>query len=260
LKTYFILPLFVLGRCAVAQTVSPLPVHSFTGTYSVKFNDVFSMLNNPAALVANRSFSAGVYALRRFMLPEPVQYVIAAGYPMRNAGLGVQLNYLKSGVYRQSELGIAYAKKLGKVDLGARVNYQSVAAGGYGNVTTVVLDLGTTWHVSDELHAGMHVYNPVGSMFSYRYSAGFGYEASPQVLLSLQVIKTEDLPAAINAALHYQPVEKVMLQAGIATATAEPFLAAGYQLKPWRLLLSVSYHSQLGCSPTLLFIYKSQRP
>lgn len=217
------------------------------------------MLNNPAAMVANRSFTAGLYSHRRFMLPEPVQYVIAAGYPLPNAGIGVQLNYLKSGAYRQTEAAIAYAKKLGKIDLGARFNYHAVSAAGYGNTSAVVIDVGTIWHISDELHAGMYVYNPVGGKLSYRYSAGFGYEVSTQVLLSVQAGKTEDKPAGIDAAVHYQPVEKIIIQAGIYTGTAGPFLAAGYQLKVWQVLLSVSYNTQLGCSPTLMFIYKSKK-
>jgi hypothetical protein len=257
LKTYFILPLFILGRCAVAQPVSPLPVPAFTTTYSVKFSDAFSIINNPASLVAYRSFTAGIYAHRRFMLPEPVQYLIAAGYPLVNAGIGMQLNYLRSGAYRQSELAIAYAKRLGKVDLGARFNYHSVSVAGYGSANAVVIDVGSIWHLTDDLHAGMHAYNPVNSNLSYRYSAGLGYEVSGQVLLTAQVIKTEDKPPGINAGLHYQPVEKLVMQAGIATATAEPFIAAGYQVKCWRLLVSVSYHAQLGCSPALMFIYKS---
>lgn len=216
------------------------------------------MINNPAALVSCRSFAAGLYAHRRFMLPEPVQYIIAAAYPLSNAGIGMQLNFLRSGAFRQSEASIGYAKKLGNIDLGARFNYHSVSATGYGNATAIVIDVGSIWHISDQLHAGMHVCNPAGDKLSYRYSAGFGYEVSEQVLLNVQINKTEDKPASINAGMHYQPVEKVMVQAGIATAATEPFLTAGYQLKRWRLLLSVSYHAQLGCSPTLMFTYKSQ--
>lgn len=256
MKTYFILPFCIaLAQCGLAQPLSPLPVPAFTCTYSVRFADAFSMINNPASLICYRSFTAGMYAQRRFMLPEPVQYIIAAAYPFANAGIGMHVNYLRSGAYRQSEAAIAYAKKLGKIDLGARFNYHSVSAAGYGSANAVVIDVGSIWHLTDDLHAGMHVYNPVGSNLRYRYSAGFGYEVSDQVLLSAQVSKTEDKPASIHAGVHYQPVEKLIMQAGIAAT--EPFLAAGYQLKSWRLLVSVSYHTQLGCSPTLMFIFKS---
>jgi hypothetical protein len=259
LKTFYLLPFILLGRCVAAQSVSPLPVPSFPCTYTAKFSDALSMINNPAALVSGKSFAVGLYAQRRFMLAEPVQYIITAGWPLANAGLGMQVNYLRSGNYRQSEAGIAYAKKLGKIDLGARVNYHTISITGYGSTRVVVMDVGSIWHISDDLHAGMHVYNPVGGKLSYRYSAGFGYEVSEQVLLSLQLIKTENKPVTLNAGLHYQPAERIIIQTGISTATAEPYLAAGYQWKPWRLLISVSYHAQLGCSPALMFAYKPSK-
>ena len=259
MKTFYLLSFVLLGRCVAAQSVTPLPVHAFPCTNTVKFNDAFSMLNNPAVLVSGKSFAVGLYAQRRFMLAEPVQYIITAGLPLANAGLGMQVNYLRSGNYRQSEAGIAYAKKLGKIDLGARVNYHTVSITGYGSTRLVVMDVGSIWHITDDLHAGMHVYNPVGVKLSYRYSAGLGYEISEQVLISLQLSKTEDKPITLNAALHYQPAEKIIIQTGISTATAEPYLAAGYQLQPWRLLLSVSYHTQLGYSPALMFTYKPSK-
>jgi hypothetical protein len=268
LKTYLIPALLVLvGRCVVAQSVSPLPVHAFTCTYTARFSDAFAMMNNPASLVSHTSFTAGLYAHRYFMLPEPVQYVLTGALPMKNAGLGIHLNYFRAGPYRQSEAGIAYARKLGKIDLGIRINYHGVTIAGYGNARAIVMDAGSTWHITNNLHAGVRVYNPVGGRLGkdgeklgYLYSMGFGYEVSEHVLLSMQATQTEDKPLNIQAGLHYQPTGKVMIQAGISTSPAAPYLAAGYQLKPWRLLLSVSYHGQLGCSPTLLFTYKSTRP
>lgn len=254
----------LLGRCAFAQAVSPLSVHAFTCTYTARFSDAFSMMNNPASLASYQSFTAGLYAHRHFMLPEPVQYVLAAGRPLKNAGLGIQLNYLSAGAYRQSEMGIAYAKKLGKIDLGVRINYHQLSIAGYGNARAVVMDVGTIWHITTNVHAGVRIYNPVGGRLGkhgeklgYLYNAGFGYEVSEQVLLSVQATQTEDKPVNILAGMHYQPTGKVIIQAGISTSPAQPYLAAGYQLSAWRLLLSVSCHGRLGCSPTLLFTYKS---
>ena len=91
---------------------------------------------------------------------------------------------------------------------------------------------------------------------SYIYEGGLGYEASKQLLLSAAISKEEDKPPNIIMAVHYEPAARVLLQAGIATSTAQPFLSAAFKLSSWRLLLSVSYHAQLGSSPSLAFIYK----
>ena len=265
MRPYLILLLLILlFDVLYSQPVSTLPGRISPCNYSSKFTDVFSMISNPALLASYPAFTAAVYTDRPFMLAALEHGMLAAAFPLKNAGLGLQLNYVRSGAYHQSEAGIAYAKKLGQLDLGVRFNYHKLAVDGYGAATAIVVDVGSIWHVTDKLHAGMDLYNPVGGKLGsngeklpYACSAGLGYEVSEQVLLSAAIIKDENRPANINAGIHYQPADMVVVQAGLARG--QPYLSTGLQWKPWQMLVTVSYHAQLGFTPALSLIYKSSK-
>jgi len=238
-----------------AQAVSAIPVLPAPGTYSRSFTDAFSITHNPAALASFEMFNAGIYSDRRFMLAGNKHVLIAAGMPWKNGGMGGQLNYFKIGAYTQSEMGIAYAKKLGQVDLGTRFNYHKLSVQGYGSTSNIMIDIGSIWHVADDVCAGVNIY--AGSkQISSVYTMGLGYEVSAQVLLAMEIIKEEDKPPNINMAVLYEPAARVLLQAGIATATAQPYVSTQFRLGAYSLLLSVSYHSQLGISPALGILYR----
>lgn len=219
------------------------------------------MAANPAAVSFFEVFTAGVYAGRRFMLPDIQHMLVAAGLPLGNAGIGAQLNCIKAGAFTQSEIGIAYAKKLGRVSVGIRFNYHKLAVQGYGSAGNILVDVGSIWELADNLYAGVRLYNPARAKIgeaklNYIYTGGLGYEVSPQLLLCTEISKEENKPPNIIMAVHYEPAARVLLQAGIATGTAQPFVSAAFKLSAWRLLMSVSYHTQLGCSPALAFTYK----
>jgi hypothetical protein len=257
LKPYLILLQVLLLRHVHAQPVAAIPVPASPGAYSRLFTDAFSIAHNPAALASIEMFTAGVYSERRFMLPDVTYGFLAIALPLSKDGAGMQVNYLRAGAYTQSEIGIAYAKKLGQVDLGVKFSYHKLAVQGYGSEGNLIADIGSSWHITDNLHAGVNLYNPVGAKsLSYVYTAGLGYEVSKQVLLSTEIIKEENKPPNIFMAVHYEPAARVLLQAGIATATAQPYLSMGFQLSSCRIVLSVNYHSQLGFSPALALMYK----
>lgn len=257
MKPYLILWLLLLLKHAQAQTVAAIPVPAAAGTYSRLFTDAFSIAHNPAALASFEMFNAGIYSDRKYMLPEIKHGFFAAGMPLKGGGIGVQLNCFKAGAYTQSDIGIGYAKRLGQVHLGMKFSYHKLTVQGYGSAGNVVIDIGSIWRVTDDLYAGVNIYNPAGAKkLSSAYTAALGYQVSAQVLLSTEIIKEENKPPNIIMAMLYEPAARVLLQAGIATATAQPYLSIAFQTGRYRLLFSVSYHSQLGFSPALGLLYK----
>lgn len=260
MKPYLILPLLLLPWHLHAQPVSAIPLPAAPGAYSPLNVDAFSAARNPAALASVQVFSAGIYSARHFMLPDIRHGFLAAAFPLMKGGAGIQLNYLKSGAYTQSEIGIAYAKKLGRADLGIKFNYHKLSVLGYGSAGSAVIDIGSIWHVTDDLHAGVNFYNPVGAKkLSAVYTAGLGYDVSAQVLLCTEIIKEENKPPNIVVVVQYKPVARVLLQAGIATATAQPYLSAGFRLGAYQIQFCISYHAQLGFSPAFALMYQSTK-
>jgi hypothetical protein len=256
-----------LSCCATAQAARFAP-NFHPGTYSKQFADVLAAASNPAALTYIKAFTAGACTERRFMLQALQSGMVSAAFPLfRNNVAGIHLHHSGGGAFVQSEAGLAYAKDLGKASLGIRFSYYSTAVQGYGKANAFLVDVGSAWQLTDHVQAGLALCSPAGGKLgghgekvAYKYTAGLGWELSPQLLLAAECSKTEDKPIDIRCALQYAPTRSCMLQFGIATANAKPFAAVSLQWNQWRIYMNVSYHARLGFSPAfaLLFVQPSK--
>lgn len=235
------------------------------GAYSYHFIDVFSGMANQAALARLPRAGGGVYAERRFMQEKLTNYQAVIGIPAGRGGWSVCARYMGSGEFNESQLGIGYGIQLGKVDIGVQTNYAMIRASGYGSDGTVIVELGSIWHVTNQVHLGVHVFNPYGGKYgkqgrekvAWIYKAGAGYEVSEKVLLSADVLKEESKPVNVLAGLQYIVANRLFIRAGIATATSAPWMGAGWALKNMRVDVTGQYHPQLGFTPGLLMIFNT---
>lgn len=259
-----LLLLFLIPYAQVTgQAIHYLPSSPYTGmgAYSQHFTDVLSVLGNQAALANIGRAAAGVFAERKFMLAI-TQATGVAALPTKHGNLALVFNYTGADGYSESQVALALAKNLGKVDLGVRFNYTHIQLPGYGNDATVSIELATLWHINDQWHTGVQIINPVGGRFKKHtaeklaavYKFGLGYEASDKVLLSIEIIKEEQRPVNVQAGLQYRFMNKLFARAGIATATTTPFFGVGWQWKSIRTDITANYHPQLGITPGLMLV------
>ena len=253
--------LFINGQ-TVRRPVAA--VYTGLGAYSINHADVFSFTNNQASLAQMKNAAGGVYSERRFMLNELSLYQLAITVPTNSGNFGVKAGYFGFSDYNESQMGLAYARKLGnKVDIGVQFNYNGIQVGGYGNSSAINFEIGTIFHLTDRLHAGVHAYNPVGGKYGKNseeklasvYTVGLGYEASDKFFISTEIEKEENQPVNINAGIQYKFLPQFMARAGIATNTSNVYAGVGLFLKAFRLDVVASYHPQLGVTPGLLLIY-----
>ncbi len=251
----------VLQAQALRQPISA--VYIGLGAYSTQQNDVFSFVNNQAALAKYQSATAGVYGERRFMLNETSVYTAAVAVPSSLGNFGVSAKYMGYKSFNETQFGLAYGRSLGKkVDIGIQFNYYGYRVPAYNNDNTVNFEIGTIVHLTDKLNAGLHVYNPVGGKFSKTdekltstYKVGLGYDASEKFFVSAELVKEEDFPVNMNAAFQYQFAKQFFVRGGISSANTVGFAGLGLAWNNLRLDFSASYHQQLGVSPGLLLIY-----
>lgn len=239
-------------------------VYTGLGAYSIDHVDVFSFTNNQASLAQMKNASAGVYGERRFMLDELSLYQLAIAVPTNSGNFGVKAGYFGFSDYNESQMGLAYARKLGtKVDVGVQFNYNGIQISGYGNSSAINFEIGTILHLTDKLNAGVHAYNPVGGKFGKNaeekiasvYTFGIGYEASDKFFVSAEIEKEENQPVNVNAGTQYRFLPQFMARAGISTNTSNVYAGVGLFLKTFRLDVMASYHPQLGVTPGLLLLY-----
>jgi hypothetical protein len=265
----FLIPFFlVLLKTSLipAQTLRKPISANYTGlgAYSINHVDVFSFTSNQASLAQIQNASAGIYGERRFLLSELNNYTAVIAVPTNTGNFGLKTNYYGSGDYNETQIGLAYGRKLGsKIDIGAQFNYSGIRIAGYGNASAISFELGTVLHITDKFHAGIHVANPVGGKFgkdeqeklSSVYTMGLGYDASEKFFISAEIEKEEDQPVNVNAGMQYKFISKLLARVGISTATSSAWFGLGLTLQSLRIDITTSYHPQLGVTPGLLLIF-----
>ena len=202
MKTLLILVALLPFSIFAQVTRQPLTVrYTSLGAYSKNFVDLFSGSSNQAALAQLKTGGFGVYGERRFMVSELNQFSGIFALPTRSGTFALQADYFGFSGMNENQLGLAYARSLSsRMDLGVKFNYHAIKVAGYGNASTVNFEAGTIFHLTEQLHAGFHIYNPFSSTFSKNnteklpaiFKTGLGYEASKKVFISAEIIKQED--------------------------------------------------------------------
>jgi len=257
--------LIINSKLLVAQSLrySLAQPYISLSAYSSKQNDPLSFTGNQAALVQSKSAGMGVFGERRFLLSETSVYTLGASLPTRLGNFGIQLNYAGFKNFNENKIGLAYARKLGKLlDVGVQFNYYGYRIPAYGNASTINFEIGAMLHLSDRFNAGIHVYNPVGGKIGKRkeeklasaYKFGLGYDASDNFFISSEIIKEEDKPVNVIAGLQYHFAKQFFAKAGFISESTTAYAGGGVAWKNLRLDVSSSYHPQLGFSPGLLLI------
>lgn len=253
---------FISNGQTVRRPVASL--YTGLGSYSIYQADVFSFTNNQASLAQMKSAAAGVYAERRFLLEELGLYQLAVAVPTSSGIFGLQAGYYGSSDYNETQIGLAYGRKLGdKADIGVQFNYNGILISGYGSSSALTFEIGTVFHLTEKINAGIHAYNPVGGEFGKDqqeklpsvYTVGLGYDASEKFLVSAEIKKEENQPVNVHAGLQYRFIPELMVRGGIETNTSAVYFGAGLFFKSFRLDVSTSIHPQLGITPGLMLIY-----
>lgn len=256
-----------MAACSQVLRRPVAAVYTGLGAYSIHHADVFSFTANQASLAGLKSTAAGVYAERRFLLTALSSYQAAAAIPTSSGNFGLKAVYSGAAEYNETQLGLAYARSLGsRMDVGVQFNYNGIRIAGYGNASAISFEAGTVLHLSDVLHAGIHVNNPVGGKFGKAqqeklpavYTAGIGYEASEKFFVSMEVAKEEEQPVTVNAGLQYRFLPVLLARAGVSAATSSVWLGIGLLWRTLRVDVTASYHPQLGVTPGLLLIFQAK--
>lgn len=267
-RFFFALFLLTLGNFIHAQSIALPASARYLGVfaYSDKQADIFSSRVNPAALAALPQSSAGAYAERRFMLQELNLFNGAVGLNTGSGNFGVHASYFGFAQQNQSQLSLSYGRRITKsVDIGASFHYLQLSQSGiYGNANALTGSVGMLFHLANRVHIGVNAYNPIRAEWSKdeqeripsRYSMGAGIDVSDKLFTGVEIIKEENQPVDVQAAIHYAFLPQFFVRGGVATQTSNYFAAVGFQLPAFRIDISGSYHQQLGWSPGILLLAK----
>ncbi|WP_139256464.1 PorV/PorQ family protein [Flavisolibacter ginsengisoli] len=233
-------------------------------TYSSVHHSPFNMVANQAVLARFDNFSGAVYGEKRFALKELSQYTGIISFPTSSGNFGVSVDHFGDLPYNETGVGLAYGRQLSEmIDIGVQFNYYNFQTQGYGSASSINVEGGILFHLSEIFKAGFHIYNPGGSKIGKEvteslpsvYSAGFGYDLTQKVFIGASIEKMEGQPLNLNAGVHYYFEDKLSACGGINSANSSYFIGFGVLVKNLRLDIIASMHPQLGISPGLLLTF-----
>lgn len=258
----FLLPLFSFAQTTRTPVTA---VYTRINAYRSFNTDAFSFTSNQAALASLKNFSAGAYGEKRFLLADLGLYQLAFALPTTTGNFGLKADYFGGSSYNELQLGLAYGRSLGKIDVGAQFNYYMLRVAGYDKAPSINFEAGMMLHVTEQFQTGIHIYNPLGSFIGKSreeklptiYSAGFGYDASGKFFTGVEIQKEENKNVTVNAGLQYAFAEKIFARMGISSATSSFYLGAGFFWNGFRIDATASLHPYFGITPGIMLVYNS---
>jgi hypothetical protein len=233
-----------------------------TGFGSGQHTDVFTIAGNPAALAQLHYTSAGIYSEQRFLLKELTGHTLATGLITKHGHLGVIVRHAGFSAYAESQFSLLHARSLGsKTDVGIQFNYTTTRISNVGSLTAIGFEIASAWHLSEKIHAGIHIANPVKSKkwkdlsLPSTYKATWGYEASEKFFAGVVISKEEDQPVNVQVALQYKFHLAMMARLGLSSATSSAWAGAGVSWKNSRLDIIAAFHPQLGITPAMALTF-----
>lgn len=224
----------------------------------------YSFIQQPASLASEKSKSIGLYADRKFMLPELSGLLIAGSLTTAVGQAGIYLNRFGFADFMESRIGISYGRSLTKsVEVGSGFYYHARKVAIYGKDGAPGVILHSRIKLTPQLTASMGFENVVGGKYSKTeneklpriFSFGCGFDASTQCFFGVMAVKEEDQPLNILAGIRYMIVPAVIFMIGVKSVTGECWTGAGFQKNKIGLEIITGYHPVLGISPGLSISY-----
>jgi len=259
----------VCTTCSALSCAQPVWLSAekqqYPGTYSRNFQQVFTAMQNQAALAYIPVISAGVSTERMFMLKELNMHTITMVVPVSSGAFACSLQQVGYRAYRQQQAGFAYGRKLGsKLSIGMQIDYLSKTIQQYGRADAITFELGCLLHITPQLHVGLHTFNPVphkagGEPLPVIYTAGIGYEVSDNFLISTAVMQEDDATTVTKFMGEYRIIPQLSLQFGLSPDPQFSSAAVSFSLRKMRIFLSATHHPQLGFTPNTSIVWQLKK-
>ncbi|MBL6663724.1 MAG: hypothetical protein ISP71_06430 [Flavobacteriales bacterium] len=211
---------------------------------------------NVAGISTLTTTSFGVSADYKFGLSELTNAQIRIAKPYQFGVLLLQWNSLGNTHYNVNEWALSLAKNLSpSFVMGLSLGYKREQIG-YDNYGGLLADFGVQYQISHLLSASSVVYNPFRQYLEpSAFHLGLKYVASDKVNLAISMQKTESLPTALVAQLHYEPSSKIILFTSLSTQANNNAFGIAFLWHNLCIDTYLAYHYYLGFSPQMALTY-----
>ena len=235
------------------------------GNATVASSDLWSVQNNQAGLAKLKAMEVGVYAERKFLLPQLGYNAFAFALPIKGGAFGLSYSRLGYAKYNENKVGLAFAKNLGEnISASVQLDYLSKFIGeNYGKSGTIAAEVGFQAKLVKGLSIGAHIFNPTKAKSAdYNHEkiptivkVGLQYAFSEKVFWSVEAEKDIDFKPVLKSGIEYRVVEQFYIRAGVSTQPTLGSFGFGLNLKNLKIDFAATYHQQLGMTPHLGLSY-----
>ena len=229
---------------------------------SVALTDEWSAFNNQAGLVLLDKISIGSYYENRFGLKELSTKALVFNYP--SAFGSFSFNYTQFGfdLYKESKLGVAYAKRLGKnIWMGVQLNRIDKAIQPYNaSQNRYTFEIGLLTEIAKNIHLGFHLNNPTQVKFTtWEHDdriptigrLGISWKLSNGAFINSEILKDLDSNFRLKTGLEFQARKNLFLRCGVCNHPNLISFGIGYNYKQLKTNTAFSKHPILGYSPSI---------
>ena len=268
-KSYFIIIILALGFSGILNASND----KFTAgareaglaNSAVTINTIWAVYHNQAALAHLNNASAGFYHERRFMMSQLSYQAISVALPVRGGIFAACYSSFGYSLYRETNAGLAYAKKLAKgFSAGIQIDYlHTYVAQEYGRSGTMTFEGGIMAEPFPNFLIGAHVFNPIRQSVPTQgeekiptvFTLGCSYRFFNKVFIAAETEKDLVHKAVFRSGVEFELVEKLFLRTGISTQPVSYSFGLGYALKKIILDIAITRHQILGYTPHFSMSY-----
>jgi hypothetical protein len=216
-------PLFVphgADAAATAFAVTATPGH-------------WNCFHNQALLteVTSTGFSASLE--NRFMIPALSSKAVSAVIAMKPAPLGLVASHYGNADYCRIFTGLGSAVQITRsVSLGVQVDYiLEHSIGEYRDVSHVTFEAGMTCLISSSLTFGLHIFNPASPLNTLPSSveAGLHWQQSDDLMLAFGSTKTTDEPLSVQCGMSWKVLDRLVLRSGYMSSPSAFTFGIGFR-------------------------------
>ena len=235
----------------------------------IAVSDAWGTFHNQAGLASIKSFAAGVHSSSRFSLKELKELAGTMVIKTQTGTFGFSYWQFGYQQYRETRLGIAYAKPLAhwifagiQIDYLSRLLPENSKAGGFP-----AIEGGIIIKAGEKLNLGAHIFNPVNLTKFTRTSqfkvplivrTGVAFSVSQMLLITAEMEKRPEEKMTIKSGLEYVPIENLTLRFGVSGNPFTYTAGMGYTVNKITTNIAIQYQGNLGLTPGISINYLLQ--
>jgi hypothetical protein len=231
------------------------------GNASVALYDEWSGFHNQAGLALLKKKSFGAYYENRFSNKELSKKSLHVNISGKLGSFAATYTQFGFDLYKESKIGIAYARALGKhFWTGLQFNqFRKELNAEYGSQSKYTFEIGLLAEVVTNFYLGFHISNPTQEKFqTLDYDDhiptvgrfGFSWKLSNGTIISSEVLKNLDDDLQAKGGIEYPVSKKIFLRAGVHNHPNSISLGMGFNFSYLKANIAFSRHPVLGYTPS----------